>query len=159
MNAIIEKINAAIADAEVKASAAADAAAIEALRIEYLGRNGLFPALSKEMGSVAPEERKDTGRAFNMGRNRIQELIDGAADRLAASGSGNTEHLDLTLPGRRWKAGHKHPVTIVADECVAVFRRMGFIVADGPEIEDIYHNFDALNTPQDHPSRDPQDTF
>ena len=159
MNAIIEKINAAIADAEVKASAAADAAAIEALRIEYLGRNGLFPALSKEMGSVAPEERKDTGRAFNMGRNRIQELIDGAADRLAASGSGNTEHLDLTLPGRRWKAGHKHPGTIVADECVAVFRRMGFIVADGPEIEDIYHNFDALNTPQDHPSRDPQDTF
>ena len=159
MNAIIEKINAAIADAEVKASAAADAAAIEALRIEYLGRNGLFPALSKEMGSVAPEERKDTGRAFNMGRNRIQELIDEAAERLAASGSGNTEHLDLTLPGRRWKAGHKHPVTIVADECVAVFRRMGFIVADGPEIEDIYHNFDALNTPQDHPSRDPQDTF
>ena len=159
MNAIIEKINAAIADAEVKASAAADAAAIEALRIEYLGRNGLFPALSKEMGSVAPEERKDTGRAFNMGRNRIQELIAEAAERLAASGSGNTEHLDLTLPGRRWKAGHKHPVTIVADECVAVFRRMGFIVADGPEIEDIYHNFDALNTPQDHPSRDPQDTF
>ncbi|MBO5306544.1 MAG: phenylalanine--tRNA ligase subunit alpha [Lentisphaeria bacterium] len=159
MNAIIEKINAAIADAEVKASAAADAAAIEALRIEYLGRNGLFPALSKEMGTVAPEERKDTGRAFNMGRNRIQELIDTAADRLAASGSGNAEHLDLTLPGRRWKAGHKHPVTIVADECVAVFRRMGFIVADGPEIEDIYHNFDALNTPQDHPSRDPQDTF
>ena len=159
MNAIIEKINAAIADAEAKASAAVDAAAIESLRIEYLGRNGLFPALSKEMGSVAPEERKDTGRAFNMGRNRIQELIDEAADRLAASGSGNTEHLDLTLPGRRWKAGHKHPVTIVADECVAVFRRMGFIVADGPEIEDIYHNFDALNTPQDHPSRDPQDTF
>ena len=159
MNAIIEKINAAIADAEAKASAAVDAAAIESLRIEYLGRNGLFPALSKEMGSVAPEERKDTGRAFNMGRNRIQELIDEAAERLAASGSGNTEHLDLTLPGRRWKAGHKHPVTIVADECVAVFRRMGFIVADGPEIEDIYHNFDALNTPQDHPSRDPQDTF
>ncbi len=158
MNAIIEKINRAVTEAEAKATAA-DAAAVEQLRIDYLGRNGLFPALSKEMGSVAPEERKSTGRAFNEGRNRIQEIIDAAQARLRKSGNEDNGALDLSLPGRRPKVGRKHPITIVADECAAVFRRMGFVVAEGPEIEDIFHNFDALNTPQDHPSRDPQDTF
>ena len=159
MNAIIEKINQALADAERRAGEAADAAAVEQLRIDYLGRNGLFPALSREMGQVPPEERRETGCAFNAGRGKIQELIENAAARLKAAGSGSGDAIDLTLPGRRWKAGHKHPITMLADECVAVFRRMGFIVAEGPEIEDIYHNFDALNTPADHPSRDPQDTF
>ena len=160
MNAIIEKINRALAEAEARAAAAADSAAIEQLRIDYLGRNGLFPALSKEMGGVPVEERKETGRAFNTGRSRIQELLDEAAGRLRSAGAeAAAEQLDLTLPGRRRMTGHKHPITMVADECVAVFRRMGFIVADGPEIEDIFHNFDALNTPQDHPSRDEQDTF
>ncbi len=72
MNTIIEKINQALAEAGAKAAAAADAAAVEQIRIDYLGRNGLFPALSKEMGSVPPEERKETGRAFNDGRNKIQ---------------------------------------------------------------------------------------
>ncbi len=159
MNAIIEKINQALAEAGARAASAADAAAVEQLRIDYLGRNGLFPALSKEMGSVPPKERKDTGRAFNVGRSKIQEFLDAATARLQSGGASDEDKIDLTLPGRRWKSGHKHPVTIIADECVAVFRRMGFIVAEGPEIEDIFHNFDALNTPQDHPSRDPQDTF
>ncbi len=160
MNAIIEKINRALAEAETRAAAATDKAAIEQLRIDYLGRNGLFPALSKEMGSVPAEERKETGRAFNAGRTRIQELIDGAMERSGSTAADSvTERPDLTLPGRRRMTGHKHPITMVADECVAVFRRMGFIVADGPEIEDVFHNFDALNTPQDHPSRDEQDTF
>ncbi|HJH03817.1 MAG TPA: phenylalanine--tRNA ligase subunit alpha [Victivallis vadensis] len=159
MNTIIEKINQALAEAGAKAAAAADAAAVEQIRIDYLGRNGLFPALSKEMGSVPPEERKDTGRAFNTGRNKVQELIDAATARLASAVGGSGEAIDLSLPGRRWKTGRKHPITMLADECVAIFRRMGFIVAEGPEIEDIFHNFDALNTPQDHPSRDPQDTF
>ena len=148
MNTIIEKINQALAEAGAKAAAAAAAAAVEQIRIDYLGRNGLFPALSKEMGSVPPEERKDTGRAFNTGRNKVQELIDAATARLASADGGSGEAIDLSLP-----------ITMLADECVAIFRRMGFIVAEGPEIEDIFHNFDALNTPQDHPSRDPQDTF
>ena len=159
MNAIIEKINRALAEAEARAAAAADAGAVEQLRIDCLGRNGLFPLLSKEMGSVPAEERKETGRAFNAGRGRIQELIDAANARLQTASGSAGEQLDLSLPGRRWKTGHKHPITIIADECATLFRRMGFIVADGPEIEDIFHNFDALNTPQDHPSRDPQDTF
>ncbi len=159
MNAIIEKINQAIADAEARVAEAVDAGAVEQVRIDYLGRNGLFPALSKEMGSVPPETRKATGIAFNSGRARIQELIESAMVRLAKTQAKGGATIDLSLPGRRRHTGHKHPITILADECVAIFRRMGFIVAEGPEIEDIFHNFDALNTPPDHPSRDAQDTF
>ena len=160
MNAIIEKINAAMAEAEQRLAVAASPDEIEQVRIWLLGRNGMFPALSKEMGSVPPQERKDTGVAFNTGRTQLQEWIKAATDRLnAGAAAAEAAAMDPTLPGRRWEVGHRHPISIITDECVAIFRRMGFIVADGPEIEDIYHNFDALNTPQDHPSRDPQDTF
>ena len=158
MNEIIEAVNRAAADAESRA-ATANAAALEALRIEYLGRNGLFPELSKKMGGVPPEQRKATGSAFNQGRTRIQQALDAAAARLGGSGKTAGDAIDLTLPGRRSGVGHRHPITQLADECVAVFRRMGFVAVEGPEIEDIYHNFDALNTPDDHPSRDPKDTF
>ena len=106
MNAIIEKINRALSEASAQAAAAGDAAAVEQIRIDYLGRNGLFPALSKEMGSVAPEERKETGRAFNEGRNKIQAMIDEAAARLAAAPETAADAIDLSLPGRRWSCGH-----------------------------------------------------
>ena len=161
MNSIIEKINAALEEAESLLARAASAEEIEAVRIKLLGRNGLFPALSKEMGSVPPEERRETGSAFNVGRSRLQEWMDAARARLAGAGAAakSAETPDPTLPGRRWHVGHRHPISIITDECVAIFRRMGFTVADGPEIEDVYHNFDALNTPADHPSRDPGDTF
>ncbi len=159
MNVIIEKINAALEDAEKRLQNAATPAEIEQVRIELVGRNGLFPALSKEMGTVSAEERRATGEAFNTGREQLREWLEAAAERLAGGAGTTAAKLDLTLPGRRWKGGHKHPVTIIVDECVAIFRRMGFIVADGPEIETVYHNFDALNAPANHPSRDPQDTF
>ncbi len=159
MNVIIEKIEAGLAEARLFAQTAADAAAAEELRVRYLGRNGLFTLLSKEMGQVPPEERKETGLAFNNSRNVIQELIDGLTAKLGDKNAKVEAKLDLTLPGRRPAVGRKHPISIVTDECAAIFRRMGFVVADGPEIEDIFHNFDALNTPKDHPSRDPQDTF
>jgi phenylalanyl-tRNA synthetase alpha chain len=160
-NPIIQKIDSALVEAEAKLLKAASEAEIEEVRIEILGRNGLLPALSKEMGSVPPEDRKAVGQAFNTGRDRIQALLDGAKERLQAAGGGKKDSsaLDLTLPGRLRQLGHKHPVTKVIDDSVAIFRRMGFIVADGPEIETVYHNFDALNTPADHPSRDPGDTF
>ena len=102
MNAIIEKINRALEEAAAKAAAASAADAVEQIRIDYLGRNGLFPALSKEMGSVAPEERKETGRAFNEGRNRIQAIIEEAAARLASAPGAAEGALDHSLPGRRW---------------------------------------------------------
>ena len=158
MNDIIGEIDRAVSAAESRAAAAATGAEIEAIRIDYLGRNGLFPALSRRMGEIPADQRKATGGAFNTGRTRIQEAIEAAQKRLSA-GSEKMDSIDLSLPGRRSTAGRIHPISRMADECAEVFRRMGFVAVDGPEIEDIYHNFDALNTPMDHPSRDPQDTF
>ena len=158
MNEIIEAVNRAADEAVAKIAAAQDSAALEAVRIAYLGRNGLFPELSKKMGSVPPEERRETGSAFNAGRTKIQDALNEALAKNKSASAGS-EALDLTLPGRRSGCGHRHPITQLTDECVEVFGRMGFIAVDGPEIEDIYHNFDALNTPDDHPSRDPKDTF
>ena len=159
MNDIIKEIEAAVAAAKERLADGCDAAAPEAVRIDYLGRSGLFPALSKKMGTVPPEERRATGAAFNKGRTEITALIEAAAKRLAAAPAADAEAIDVTLPGRRIPIGRKHPISRIADECVAIFGRMGFTAMEGPEIEDIYHNFDALNTPADHPSRDPQDTF
>ncbi len=158
MNEIIQSIEAAVPAAQSRIAAATTAADLDAIRIEYLGRNGLFPALSGKMGSVPPEERKDTGRAFNTGRNAIQSALEEAAAKLAGKNS-TAGAIDVTLPGRAPRVGHRHPISQLADECVAIFRHLGFTAMEGPEIEDVYHNFDALNTPADHPSRDIQDTF
>ena len=158
MNEIIEAVNRAADEAVAKIAAAKDSSELEAVRIAYLGRNGLFPELSKKMGTVPPDERRETGSAFNTGRSKIQDALNDALNQHKKSGK-NSEALDLTLPGRRSGCGHRHPITQLTDECVEVFGRMGFVAVDGPEIEDIYHNFDALNTPDDHPSRDPKDTF
>jgi len=157
-NEIIDKLSSALKSAEEKLSAASSENDIESVRIELLGRNGLVPALSKDMKSVPPEQRAETGRAFNEAKEKIQKLLDEAKERLGPTSAAGAI-ADVTEPGRRWKIGKKHPITLVIDDCVAIFRRMGFIVADGPEIDTVYNNFDALNTPADHPSRDPQDTF
>jgi phenylalanyl-tRNA synthetase alpha chain len=158
MNDVLQELLKASEEAVKRATAATNAAEVEQIRIDYLGRNGLFPALSRRMGTVPAEERKETGSAFNTVRETVQQALADATDRIS-SGPEDLGFFDVTLPGRRLSVGRKHPISQLADECVTIFRRMGFIAVDGPEIEDIYHNFDALNTPQDHPSRDPQDTF
>jgi phenylalanyl-tRNA synthetase alpha chain len=158
-NPIIEKIDRAVTDVEQRLSAKVTEADIEQVRIDIFGRKGMFPALSKEMKNVPPEQRRETGQAFNVAKEKFQELLDAAHKRLSSGSGEKSSDIDLTLPGRKWKAGRKHPVTIMIDDCVAVFRRMGFIVASGPDMETVYNNFDALNTPDDHPSRDPADTF
>ena len=159
-NPIIEKINQAISDVEQRLSTDVSVADIEQVRIDIFGRKGMFPALSKEMKNVPPEQRRETGQAFNVAKQKFQSLIDAATERLSsASAEAGGDEVDLTLPGRKWQAGRKHPVNIMIDDCVAVFRRMGFIVAAGPDMESVHNNFDALNTPQDHPSRDAADTF
>ena len=158
MNDVLQELLKASEEAVKRATAATNAAEVEQIRIDYLGRNGLFPALSRRMGTVPAEERKETGSAFNTVRETVQQALADATDRIS-SGPEDLGFFDVTLPGRRLSVGRKHPISQLADECVTIFRRMGFITVDGPEIEDIYHNFDALNTPQDHPSRDPQDTF
>lgn len=158
-NQIIAQLEEAISRAEARLNTTDDKSEIEAVRIELDGRKGLLPALSRRMGELTPEERKLTGLAFNAAKTKLQEMLDAATMRLGSAAPSADKALDLTLPGRRARLGHKHPVTRIIDDSVAVFRRMGFIVAAGPEIETVYHNFDALNTPADHPSRDPGDTF
>ena len=158
MSSLSEKLQQAVLDVQAELRQDSSAARIEDLRIRFLGRNGLLPALSKEMGSVAPEEKKNVGIAFNTSRKAIEEMLQ-EAKNAAGAVEAKKNSIDVTLPGRLANAGHKHPISIMIDECVNTFRRMGFIVAEGPEIEDVYHNFDALNTPMDHPSRDRGDTF
>lgn len=151
---------------EVQAQALARLAAakteneIEELRVQVLGRKGDISLAMKALRNAPPEQRPELGKIANQVKerlskaiqNRIREIQDAAlADAVAG--------IDVTLPGRRRHVGAAHPLTRTMNECVQVFRRLGFVVADGPDIEDEYHNFDALNTPADHPSRDLQDTF
>tara|TARA_B100000809_G_scaffold40416_1_gene35320 strand:+ start:4306 stop:5472 length:1167 start_codon:yes stop_codon:yes gene_type:complete len=133
---------------------------VEALRIRMLGRKGIIPAAMKEMGSLSPEERPEVGKVANIVKNELQDALQAKLHELqAVSRTVAVTGLDITLPGRRRRIGLKHPISRVMDECVAIFRRQGFIAADGPDIENEYRNFDALNTPADHPARDLQDTF
>jgi phenylalanyl-tRNA synthetase alpha chain len=136
-----------------------DLAGVEELRVRLLGRKGELTAALKGMGALAPEERPVVGKVANEVKDAITAALDAKLAALKAAAAGTAVGIDVTLPGRRRPLGLKHPLSRTVDDCVACFRRMGFVVADGPDIEDEYHNFDALNTPADHPSRDIQDTF
>lgn len=137
-----------------------DSAQLETIRIDVLGRNGSLTALSKQMGSLPNELKPKAGAAFHATKNEIQMAFEATNERLSATTEKEIKNaIDVTLPPRMPQIGHMHPISQVMDECVDIFRRMGFVVAEGPEIEDVYHIFDALNTPADHPTRDPKDTF
>lgn len=159
MSDFVNRIKILIDEGEKQIFSSSDLQSLEAVKASILGRNGLLTLLSKEMHSLQAEERPNAGKVLNEAKRHLTELI---SSRFAEISDRQTEpesELDLTLPGRMWRLGHKHPVSSVIDDCVAIFRRMGFIVAEGPEIETVFNNFDALNTPADHPSRDPADTF
>jgi len=132
--------------------------ALEAFRIKFLARKGLIAALFDAMRAVPPAEKPEIGKQLNDLRRHAQELFEARAAALKAQPA-PVEQLDLTLPGRRKYRGTKHPVMQTLDEIKAIFVGMGFGIADGPEIEDDWHNFTALNFPPDHPARDMQDTF
>lgn len=155
---LVTDLEALLAEAEATLALAADAAAVEAARVKYLGRKGRMPELMSGLGAVPPAEKPEVGKVANKVKNGIAAALDAAMERLGGGAQGGNV-VDVTLPGRRRRLGRKHPISQVMDDTIAVFRRMGFVVAEGPEIETVYHNFDALNTPDDHPSREPQDTF
>jgi phenylalanyl-tRNA synthetase alpha chain len=156
---ITGKISSIMEEARQALASAKDARAAEDIKARIIGRKGSLSLLSSEMGSLSPEMRKEAGMAFNKARAEMQNLLDETAQRLSSAASSSSGRLDLTLPGRKWHAGTKHPVSIIIDECVSIFRKMGFTPAGGPEIDTVFNNFDALNTPHDHPSRDVKDTF
>ncbi len=162
MNELVNKFDHIRQEAVAALSEARDQAAVEALKVHYLGRKGVIPGLFREMGGLPPQQRPRVGQTANQCKNQVQAAVDEALARVTSGGGGGGDaaaELDVTMPGRRRRIGLKHPVSQVMDDAIDIFRRMGFVAADGPDLETEYHNFDALNTPADHPSRDVQDTF
>lgn len=146
--------------ADIEAFKPANADELEAFRIKYLGTKGLIKDLFEQFKSVGPEEKRVFGKVLNqfkqMAEAKYAELKEGIDGQLTTD---NPQQQDLTLPGNGFEVGSRHPLSLVQSEIVDIFKRLGFIVAEGPEIEDDWHNFSALNFPDEHPARDMQDTF
>ncbi len=138
---------------------APDLAALEQTKGAWVGPNGKFTALMKQLGALSKEERPAAGKLINAAKTELETALTARREELEMKAALPKEPADFTLPGRRRALGKLHPLTQVTDDIVRAFRKIGFAVADGPEIEDEYHCFDALNTPADHPARDTQDTF
>lgn len=143
--------------AELKS--APDLAALEQARVHTLGAHGKLTALVKQLGNLPKDERPQAGQLINQAKAEAETVLQERRAELELKASLPKEPTDFTLPGRRRRIGKLHPLTQVTEDIVRSFRKIGFAVADGPEIEDEYHCFDALNTPADHPARDVQDTF
>jgi len=143
---------------EVNNFSADNLEALEEFRIKYLSKKGLIPALFADFKSVPPEERKETGQLINGLKNAVQEKIVALKDAMESATETTASGLDLTLPVEA-PLGTRHPLSVVRNEIIDIFARIGFTVSEGPEIEDDFHNFTALNFPPDHPARDMQDTF
>ena len=156
------RVDAIAGEAREAIERADSSADLEALRVRYLGRQGELTMLLRSLGTLPAEERPAVGAAANEAKRALEGLLE---SRLAAAADRErtrrraAARLDLTLPGRRPPQGAIHPLTRVHDEIVSIFVGLGFSVAEGPEIETDFYNFEALNIPRDHPARDMQDTF
>ena len=138
---------------------APDLAALERAKGNWIGTHGKFTALLKQLGSLPKEHRPAAGKLINEAKVQLEAALVARREALELKAALPKEPTDFTLPGRRRALGKLHPLTQVTEDIVRSFRKIGFVVADGPEVEDEYHCFDALNTPADHPARDTQDTF
>jgi len=145
--------------AEVEAFHTESAQELEQFRIKFLGTKGIIKDIFDEFKAVSPEEKRTLGKVLNQFKQltevKYQTLKDAAAPEAEQKEAG----LDLTLPGEGFEIGTRHPLALVRREIVEIFNKLGFVVAEGPEIEDDWHNFSALNFPEEHPARDMQDTF
>lgn len=157
-----EQITTLQTQALAEITAAPDISALEALRVQYLGKKGVVRSFFQEMARLSPEEKAATGQLINALKQAVEEALETRRDQLKAGrfqDLASREWLDVTAPGLRLAQGHLHPITQMQYEIETIFRSMGFQVFDGPQVEDDYHNFEALNIPADHPARDMQDTF
>ena len=144
---------------EVNAFNASTKEEVETFRIKYLGSKGLLKDLFAEFKNVTPELRKDFGQALNNLKKSAEEKVAELGDSLESSTSKQSFYGDLTRPSEPINLGSRHPISLVKNQIIEVFNRIGFTVSEGPEIEDDWHNFTALNLPAHHPARDMQDTF
>jgi len=143
---------------EVAAFTADNIDELESFRIKYLSRKGLIPALFADFKQVSPEERKELGKKINTLKQAVKEKIINLKEQLENCSENSVKLLDLSLAAEA-PLGSRHPLSIVRNEIIDIFSRIGFNVSEGPEIEDDFHNFTALNFPKEHPARDMQDTF
>ena len=138
-----------------------EAKELEEIKLKYLGRNGCLQEVLRSIGKAPPEERKAIGQQANIAKKEIDAIITSKMEELEKKSllEEPTEFIDLTKPLPSSKGGTLHPITLITNEIVDIFLSMGFMIFDGPMMENDYHNFEALNIPKDHPARDMQDTF
>jgi phenylalanyl-tRNA synthetase alpha chain len=159
MAGFLEEIGPLKSAALAEFAAAGDLAALEQARITYLGAHGKLTALMKQLGTLPKEEKPAAGKLVNSTKSELEAALTIRRADLELKAALPKEAADFTLPGRHRTLGKPHPLTLVTEDIVRSFRKIGFAVADGPEVESEYYCFDALNTPADHPARDTQDTF
>lgn len=148
--------------AATELAAAPNVDKLNELRVKYLGKKGSLTAVLRGLGALAPEERPRVGQIVNEVRTELELLVEAKSNELKQAALAlqlASEKIDVTLPGRKAGGGHKHPLTTTLEQIKSIFMRLGFAIADGPEIETDYYNFEALNLPKDHPARDMQDSF
>ena len=144
---------------EIASYSATDEKQVEEFRIKYLGTKGIVKAMMAEMKQVAPENKKEAGQHLNEFKQVAENKLEALKQSISGKSGVEKGALDLSLPGDPIPVGSRHPITLMRNKIVSIFQRLGFAVAEGPEIEDDWHNFGALNLPEHHPARDMQDTF
>lgn len=157
-----ERLKLILEESKKRLQEAASVEEAEEVRIKVLGKKGQLTEILRSMGKLAPEERKELGLAANQVRADIEKMLDATFEQLsrkAREAKFKAEKIDVTEPGKLYKLGTKHPVTITIEEISRVFKSMGFTLTEGPEVETVFNNFDALNAGPDHPARDWTDTF
>lgn len=157
MEALLQKI--AGYKEEVAAEVAGTADLVEAFRIKWLGTKGLVKAIMAEMKNVPVDQKKEFGQILNEFKIFVETKFETLKENATGGAGAGAAAIDLSLPGDPIAVGTRHPLNLVRNQIVSIFKRLGFAVAEGPEIEDDWHNFGAMNLPEDHPARDMQDTF
>jgi phenylalanyl-tRNA synthetase alpha chain len=157
-----DKLMEILKSAETEIRAIATSEQLDAYRVKYLGKKGAIKNILKGMGKLDHEARKETGKIANETRDKIENYIEEMKMKIGEielQKRLEKEDIDISMPGTVIEKGHRHPLNVVLDEIKDVFMGMGYKVAEGPEIDTVYNNFDALNSPKDHPSRSQSDTF
>jgi phenylalanyl-tRNA synthetase alpha chain len=145
--------------AELESFAAETVEQVEGFRLKYLSKKGIIPSMFNDFKTIAPEQKRELGKVLNDLKKQAEQKFNVLKEKVKDSGAEQQSDIDLTLPADFIKLGARHPISLVRNQMVEIFNRIGFTVEEGPEIEDDWHNFSALNFVEEHPARDMQDTF
>jgi phenylalanyl-tRNA synthetase alpha chain len=158
----VDELTGLVCEAEKLVAEAAELQALDQIRVQYLGKKGLLTEQMKALGKLSPEERPAAGQVINQAKGKVQQAIEARKQTLSEAKLNErleSEKVDVTLPGRGQHSGGLHPVTLTLQRIEELFSQLGFTTAEGPEIEDDFHNFESLNIPETHPARAMHDTF